>query len=88
MSRFSLIVLGVAAAAAIASPNPSFAECSGVAVRALVRDRQPAGAHQAEWSGLDDGGRLVASDTYFYRLRAEGSRGRSFERSKKIQVMR
>jgi hypothetical protein len=63
-------------------------DVDGHRVRALVRDRQPAGAHQAEWSGLDDGGRLVASGAYFYRLRAEGARGRSFESSKKIQIVR
>jgi hypothetical protein len=60
----------------------------GRRTRRLVREQEPAGAHQAIWDGLDDAGRAVASGPYFYRLRATGSSGRTLESSKKIQVVR
>ncbi len=42
----------------------------GVRVKTLVNDVLDAGYHQAIWMGRDDGGRMVASGAYFYRLRS------------------
>jgi subtilisin family serine protease len=40
----------------------------GRRVAVLVDGTLPAGPHTATWTGRDDGGRQVASGTYFYRL--------------------
>lgn len=40
----------------------------GRRVAVLVDGTLPAGPHAATWTGRDDGGRQVASGTYFYRL--------------------
>lgn len=63
-------------------------DVDGHRVRALAREPLPAGPHEVRWNGLDDAGRSVASGTYFYRVRATGTEGRSFERTKKVQVVR
>jgi len=39
-------------------------------VRTLVSEDRAAGHHTANWNGLDQSGRPVASGTYFYRLQA------------------
>jgi hypothetical protein len=48
-------------------------DVAGRRVRAVLDRALPAGLHEAEWDGRDDGGRGVASGVYFYRMRA-GSR--------------
>ena len=40
----------------------------GRRIAVLVDGTLPAGPHSATWTGRDDGGRQVASGTYFYRL--------------------
>ncbi len=42
----------------------------GRAVRTLVSSRQQPGRHTAVWNGRDDGGRVVPSGVYLYRLEA------------------
>ena len=41
---------------------------AGGLVRTLVDARFTAGEHRAVWDGLDNGGRPLASGTYFYGL--------------------
>ncbi len=43
---------------------------NGRVVRTLVDDMQIAGGHTVSWNATDDGGRLVASGVYLYRLQA------------------
>ncbi len=43
----------------------------GQKIRTLVNEVQPAGAHSANWDGLDDNGRSVSSGVYVYRLRTD-----------------
>jgi hypothetical protein len=43
-------------------------DISGKLVRVLVDQSMPAGTHSAQWDGRDNGGQLVASGIYFYRL--------------------
>ena len=45
-------------------------DVSGGRVARLVDGEEDRGPHVAEWRGLDDRGRPVASGVYFYRLRA------------------
>ena len=45
----------------------------GRQIRELVNERQPAGVHQVQWDGQNDGGDFVSSGIYFYLLSA-GSR--------------
>ncbi len=40
----------------------------GLCVKTLVHEKRTAGRHIAIWNGCDDGGRQVASGTYFYRI--------------------
>jgi C1A family cysteine protease len=58
------------------SPAPvtlAIYDAAGRAVRTLVRSEvRPGGEHVAAWDGRDDGGRLVASGAYFYRLEVDG----------------
>ena len=44
----------------------------GQLVKTLVNGTQPAGRHQAQWNGRDEGGRIISSGIYFARLEAEG----------------
>jgi flagellar hook assembly protein FlgD len=44
----------------------------GRVVRTLVDGLEPAGHRLVEWDGRNDGGRVVPSGTYFYRLTAPG----------------
>jgi outer membrane protein assembly factor BamB len=60
----------------------------GRRVRTLMRQRQQSGPQMVSWDGLDDAGLAVSSGSYFYRLRASASDGRSFERSKKVELVR
>jgi len=46
----------------------------GRLVKTLVSEARPAGSRQVFWTGVDDGGRAVASGTYIYRLEAGGTR--------------
>lgn len=41
---------------------------SGQAVRTLLSEVRPIGAHQVDWDGADDAGAQVASGVYLYRL--------------------
>jgi hypothetical protein len=43
-------------------------DLAGRVVRDLVNETLPAGRHEAVWTGRDNGGRSVASGTYFVRL--------------------
>ena len=45
-------------------------DAQGRAVRQLVSEMRPAGAHEVSWSGKDDRGRAVASGVYVYELRS------------------
>ena len=44
----------------------------GRRVASLVEGFVPAGNHQVVWQGRDDGGRMVPSGVYFYRLEGPG----------------
>ena len=44
----------------------------GGLVRTLADERMSAGLHTVEWNGRDDGGQLLGSGVYFYRLTADG----------------
>lgn len=45
-------------------------DVSGRLVRTLVHEHRAAGRYSAQWDGLDDAGRPVASGVYFYRMQA------------------
>jgi hypothetical protein len=45
-------------------------DAAGRLVRMLVEGNRPAGTYAEPWDGKDDGGRVVASGIYFYRLDA------------------
>ena len=47
-------------------------DASGRQVASIVHGAQPAGAYKVTWNGVDDGGRPVATGTYFCRLDAGG----------------
>ncbi|HXV13878.1 MAG TPA: choice-of-anchor B family protein, partial [Candidatus Krumholzibacteria bacterium] len=51
----------------------SIYDVAGRRVRAVLDRVMPAGLHETEWDGRDDGGRAVSSGVYFYRMQA-GSR--------------
>ncbi len=58
-------------------PSPSRAlleifDVRGSLVRTLADETMSAGPHQVEWNGRDDGGGIVGSGVYFYRLTAGG----------------
>jgi flagellar hook assembly protein FlgD len=44
----------------------------GRRVATLASEQMVAGEHTVTWRGRDEGGRRVASGTYFYRLMADG----------------
>ena len=47
-------------------------DISGRLVRILVDEVRPAGEYEVRWAGRSDGGRPVASGTYFARLQSQG----------------
>jgi len=49
-------------------------DAAGRLVRTLVNEARPAGDSVVRWDGVDDGGRAVASGTYFARMRFGGER--------------
>jgi len=49
----------------------------------LVDDFMPAGYHNVTWNGRDDGGVILASGMYFYRLTAE-----AYTKTKKMVLMK
>jgi len=51
----------------------------GQVVRTLVSEQLSAGAHSAVWKGRDDGGNILPSGTYLYKLQANG-----FEQTRKM----
>jgi hypothetical protein len=55
----------------------------GQVVRSLVGGDRPAGSHEVEWDGRDQGGRAVASGIYLARLHAGG-----VVQARKMVVMR
>jgi hypothetical protein len=55
----------------------------GQEVRTLVNDIQSAGTRTVRWNGRDDGGRLLPSGVYFYRLTTS-----LFSESKKMLLLR
>ncbi len=55
-----------------ASVSLKLYDVSGRLVRNLVNERMSAGRHEVRWNGRDDGGRSVASGTYFVRLLVDG----------------
>jgi hypothetical protein len=52
----------------ISDVNLSIVNLSGQLVRSLVNETQPPGDYTARWDGLDDGGNLVSSGLYLYRI--------------------
>ena len=44
----------------------------GNLVRTLLNEQFPAGSHSVVWDGTDNGGRKVASGSYFYQLETNG----------------
>jgi len=63
-------------------------DVAGHRVRALVREDEGAGLHNAVWNGFDDAGTPAPSGLYFCRLRAVGVGGQTLERSRKLQLVR
>jgi hypothetical protein len=55
----------------------------GQRVRTLVNEHKVPGRHRAIWDGRNDGGRMVATGMYFYRLRID-----SFVSVKKMVLIR
>ena len=55
----------------------------GQEVRKLIKERQPSGAYQIEWNGRDNRGKLVVSDVYLYRLKAD-----SYIQTRKMVLLR
>jgi flagellar hook assembly protein FlgD len=55
----------------------SIYDVQGRLVRNLITGSQTAGVHTAYWDGRDDGGRLLPSGVYLYRL---SSAGRNIQR--------
>lgn len=47
-------------------------DVAGRLVRTLVDEARPAGEQSVTWDGRDDGGRALASGTYFYQLESGG----------------
>jgi hypothetical protein len=47
-------------------------DLGGRRVRRLVGDGTPAGDHQMDWDGRDDGGLVLPNGTYFYRIAFNG----------------
>jgi len=47
-------------------------DASGRRVKSLVDGTRSSGHHEVQWNGTDDGGRVVASGVYHYRLRTDG----------------
>jgi len=60
----------------------------GQNVRTLVDDNVAAGYHVAEWNGTGNGGRPLSSGTYFVRLSAQGSNGKSFTEVHKLLLLK
>ena len=56
--------------AAPASVELALYNAAGQKIRTLFAGHLNAGHYRSQWDGRDDAGRLVASGTYFYRLRA------------------
>lgn len=63
-------------------------DVAGHRVRALLREDEGAGPHNAVWNGLDDAGTPAPSGLYFCRLRAVGVSGQTLERSRKLHLVR
>ena len=59
---------------------------SGRLVRSLGPQEQAAGFRQIEWDGTDAGGRLLASGTYLYRLRARSGNQEAIIRAPLVVV--
>lgn len=55
----------------------------GQMVRRLISGKRSPGAHEVTWDGKDEDGRLVASGTYLYRLKAA-----AFFETKRVTVVR
>jgi len=47
-------------------------DVTGRLVRSLVDSKLPAGVHEVVWDGAGDGGSIVPSGMYFYRMTADG----------------
>ena len=55
----------------------------GHLIRTLINDERSPGAYQVRWDGLDDGGNIVATGIYLYRIRAG-----EFAATKKMILMK
>ena len=55
----------------------------GQVVKTLVNDQMNPGVYNAQWNGLNDAGRMVASGTYIYRIIAG-----SFVQAKKMILLK
>jgi hypothetical protein len=60
----------------------------GHEVYVLVDEVKRAGRHEATWHGRNNLGQPVASGTYFYRLSALSSNGKTFSAVKKLVLMK
>ena len=60
----------------------------GALVKRLVDDTRAAGRHDVTWSGLDEGGREVASGVYLVRLRARFPNGWTQDRTHRMTLIR
>ncbi len=58
-------------------------DVNGALIRKLVDETMDAGRHTVEWNGRDDGGHVVGSGVYFYRLTAAGR-----TQSKKMVILK
>src|SRR5262249_9804888 len=58
-------------------------DVNGALVRTLANEMRAAGPYRITWDGRDDGGRVVASGVYFYKLSAGG-----FTQTKKMVLLK
>ncbi len=56
----------------------------GQKVRTLVKGQQVPGLHTLTWNGRDDGGKKLASGTYFYEIRM----GKNFKQIKRMLLLK
>ena len=60
----------------------------GAQVMELVNSRMGAGQFQLDWNGKDSNNRQVSSGVYFYKLQVAGAGGNSFEKTKRMLLIK